>query len=1080
MRIGLNKKQNKASKIELIAWFFCKGYCNKLKINIFKPIKNQTTMRIKLLLALSILLNVFTLQSQQFNWADAATGNGYEYGIKATKDAAGNTYILGYTVGTSSNPTNTFEYDGVTYPVIGGGDVYFAKLNTNKQVVWMKTIGGNDGSYYDVANDIHVDPFGDVYIAFKAVGFNITYNAQVLSGIGSIGQYGGEGVLLKVNSNGDYLWHDSGTIASSFNKITTDATGNVYLTGSYYETITLGGAITLTNPSPNTTTDMLIAKYQPNGTILWAKKAGGMPHNTFAYGIDVKINPQTNEVIVLVQGDGAVYFGSVPMPLFGDFDKGMLLVSYNPDGSFNWVKRILDADTNGYGYVSAVDISATGIIGVTGYTPGSGGLLGFYTSDGNSISEHLYFSTNTLNLTSIAFNEFNEAYIAGRSNGQATIGTSPATALLSGYKGFVAKLDIYHQVKWVTEFNAPSWNGRVDYDNGKILFATRIDNDFTYNFGQTTIVHNSGDALFGELADYQLSANGCNITGTIFQDLDANCILSTNDIVQNAVIVKATDANGISRFSISDATGHYDIPVDVGSYTVAILPNPVQASLIHQSCLTQQNVVLNTVGQDANGIDFPMELDSCPLLNVDISSNRRRRCFDSNTLVSYSNSGFAQAENVAVTVHFPEYVTLVSSDHPYTINAQGDYVFSIGALAPNQSGVIHIIDHTECIEGITGLTQCTRARITPGNDCVAALDPDYPNWDKSLVRVDGNCLSATQVQFTISNISQPGSGDMDIPRDYRIYVDNALAITSTFQLNGGQSVVIDYPANGQTIRLEAAQHPAYPGSPFAQDTIEACGSTNGQVSMGFVNTMSMGDDEATAETHCLQIVDSFDPNDKMVSPTGITANHYVKAGTVLDYMIRFQNTGTDTAYKVVIKDALSPYLDPSTIQWGVSSHPYTVKVTGTETPVLEFTFDNINLPTSASNELGSNGFVKFKAATYNSLENDTEVNNNADIYFDYNAPVLTNTAQITISDFVPNLAVDDFSSQHIKVYPNPTSGILVIETDTLQKVEIFTMTGVLIETTDKNQIDLSHYSKGIYLIKISTDKCVALKKVILE
>lgn len=1038
-------------------------------------------MRIKILLALLLLLQVVSVQSQQFNWATAATGAGYQYGTKATYDAAGNTYIIGYCIGEVNDNTNSFVYNGVTYPAVGRGDVFFAKLDTNKQLVWMKTIGGNDSIYYDESNDIHVDAFGDIYITFKAAGFNVTYNGQTLSDVGSIGQYGGEGVLLKVNTNGDYLWHDSGTVASVFEKVITDAAGNVYLTGNYYETITLGGAITLTNPSPNTTQDMLVAKYQRNGTILWAKKAGGTPQNTFAYGIDLKINPQTNQLIVLVQGEGPVYFDTVLMPFNGSVDKGMLLVSYNLDGSLNWVKRVMDADTMGYGYVSSLDISATGLMGVVGYTLGSPsyGLVGFYTNDASIISEHAYLSTtnNVLRMTAIAFNEFNDAYISGLSNGVNTLGTSPATATVSGIKGFVAKLDLLHQIKWIHDFEDSTWSQGLHYENGKILFATRIDYNFTYNFGQNTIVTNNGDAVFAEMKDYQLEANRCDIKGTIFQDLEGNCTLNATDIVQNAVIVKATATTGLSYFSISDSTGHYDIPVDVGTYAVTILPNPVQTSLIHQSCYTQQNVTLTTIGQDANEINFPMELANCPLLNVDLSSDRRRRCFDSNTYVSYRNSGFAQAQNVEVTVQLPEYVTFVSSDYPHTINPQGNYVFTIGTLAPNQSGAIHIVDHTECINGITGLTQCTKAWITPANDCAAALDPNYLNWDKSFVRVDGSC-NATQVHFTISNTSQPGFGDMEIPREYRIYVDNALAVTSTFELNGGQSTVIAYPANGQTIRLEADQHPMYPGSSFAQDTIEAC--NGGEISTGFVDTMPMDDEEVAAETHCLAIIDSFDPNDKMVSPSGITANHYVKAGTVLDYMIRFQNTGTDTAYKVVVKDSLSEYLDPSTIQWGVSSHPYTVTITGTETPVLEFTFNNINLPHSAANELASNGFVKFKAATYSTLENGIEVNNNANIYFDYNVPVLTNTAQITISDLVPNLAVEPFLAESISVYPNPTSGLLVIETNTLQKVEIYTISGILIETTDKNQINLSHYSKGIYLVKISTDEGIALKKVILE
>ncbi|HLP64758.1 T9SS type A sorting domain-containing protein [Flavobacterium sp.] len=1043
-------------------------------------------MRIQLLLGLSLLFCMHSVQAQEVNWATAASGAGYEYGIKSTQDAAGNTYLIGYTIGDNSSGSNTFLFNGVNYPVVGRGDVFFAKLDTAKQLVWMKTMGGNDTIYYDEPNDIHIDPFGDIYITFKSVGFNVTYNGQPLSGVGSIGQYGGEGVLLKVNSNGNYLWHDSGTTASIFERVTTDAAGNVYLTGTYDSNIILGGTITLNNPSTFTTMDMMVAKYQPNGTILWAKKAGGAPQNTFAFGIDLKINPQTNQLIVLVDGQGYVYFDDVLMPFNGSIERGLLLVSYNLDGTRNWIKRVLDEGNYGWDVASSLAISPSGIMGVTGYTPAGNpnGKVGFYTSDGSVISEHTYPSTNSLRVLSMAFNEYNEAYIAGQYNGSIVLGMNPGTASLTGYKGFIAKMDVLQQIKWVQEIDGVyGFDHRVDYQNSKVLFAARIDEDFTYNSGQSVIVNNSGDALYGEITDYQLSANRCNITGTVFQDIDANCSLNTGDVVQNAVIVKATDSNGLIRYSISNSEGHYDIPVDVGSYTVAILPNPVQSSLIQQNCYTQQSVTLTAAAQDATNVNFPIELANCPLLNVDVSSDRRRRCFDSNTYVSYQNSGFATAQNVEVIVQLPEYVTLISSDHPYTINAQGNYVFFVGQLNPNQSGLIHIVDHTNCIDGITGLTQCTTAWITPANDCATALDPNYANWDKSVVRVAGSCLNPNQVEFTIVNTSQPGIGDMLTPRQYRIYVDNALAVTETYQLNGGQSTVVNYPANGQTIRLEVDQHPMYMGDSIAQQTVEGCGSVNGQMSTGFVDTMPMGDEGIATETHCLPIIDSFDPNDKIVSPTGITANHYVQAGTELDYMIRFQNTGTDTAYKVVIKDTLSNYLDPSTIQWGLSSHPYTITITGTETPVLEFTFDNINLPHSAANELASNGFVKFKARTYAALANGIEVNNNASIYFDYNFPVVTNTAQVIISDlvltYVP-LSVVPFEVQDISIYPNPTSGLLVIESDALEKVEIYSMSGILLETSNQNEINLSHYSKGIYLIKMTTNKGVALKKVILK
>ena len=143
----------------------------------------------------------------------------------------------------------------------------------------------------------------------------------------------------------------------------------------------------------------------------------------------------------------------------------------------------------------------------------------------------------------------------------------------------------------------------------------------------------------------------------------------------------------------------------------------------------------------------------------------------------------------------------------------------------------------------------------------------------------------------------------------------------------------------------------------------------------------------------------------------------------------------------------------------------------------------VPLSDSTANELGSHGFVKFKASTYASLENGIEINNNANIYFDFNLPILTNTVQTTISDLVliyDPLSVETYLEEAITVYPNPTSGLLLIESNILQQVEIYNISGILIETTDKNEIDLSQYSKGIYLVKIITNKGTALKKIILK
>jgi hypothetical protein len=118
-------------------------------------------------------------------------------------------------------------------------------------------------------------------------------------------------------------------------------------------------------------------------------------------------------------------------------------------------------------------------------------------------------------------------------------------------------------------------------------------------------------------------------------------------------------------------------------------------------------------------------------------------------------------------------------------------------------------------------------------------------------------------------------------------------------------------------------------------------------------------------------------------------------------VIRFQNTGTDVAYKVVVVDTLSADLDVSTLQLGSCRIPYKVQVSGKGRPVLTFTFNNILLPDSNANEPASHGYIQFSIKPKAGLPEKTRIENFADILFDYNEPVRTNTTFNTLYDLPP-------------------------------------------------------------------------------
>jgi len=88
----------------------------------------------------------------------------------------------------------------------------------------------------------------------------------------------------------------------------------------------------------------------------------------------------------------------------------------------------------------------------------------------------------------------------------------------------------------------------------------------------------------------------------------------------------------------------------------------------------------------------------------------------------------------------------------------------------------------------------------------------------------------------------------------------------------------------------------------------------------------------------------------------------------------------------VIRDTLSEFLDVTSIQQGASSHPYQLEIL--EYNILKFTFANINLVDSVTNEPESHGFVSFRISQLDSLPLGTVIHNSAAIFFDYEPPVI--------------------------------------------------------------------------------------------
>ncbi len=516
--------------------------------------------------------------------------------------------------------------------------------------------------------------------------------------------------------------------------------------------------------------------------------------------------------------------------------------------------------------------------------------------------------------------------------------------------------------------------------------------------------------------DAQGQANTNLIEGYVLYDVDGDCADDPTEMPLEDWIVTAA-GDGATFYGTVNDNGYYRIEVGMGSWDVSVaVPNDYW-----MPCVASETVTFG-MNFDTTQVNFAVKsVAQCPLMEVNMQAGGLRICDENAIYVNCRNQGTWIAEDAYVEIIFDDSLTVIDASVPFAPISGNTYTFELGDVDFLEEANFTVQVITSCDEELLGQALCMDATAYPDSTCL----PANPQWSGASIEVSAWC-EGSEVKLQLKNI---GDAAMSSSLEYLVVEDDVIMNHTPFgPLEPDDFIQITKEANGTFYRIQSQQEPFHPGTSMPSAFVEGCGANeNGEISLGFVNQYALDDANFNEDILCLEVVGSFDPNAKAAFPRGYHEPNYIEANTELEYVIYFQNTGTAPAYKVVIEDQLSTRLNPVTIRPGASSHSYDFELLGEG--LVRFTFDNIMLPDSNTNEPESHGFVQFKIQQKTDLPIGTEIYNDAAIFFDFNAPIITNQTLHTIAEDFITVGIGPISRPNIsvRVMPNPFEQSAVFE-----------------------------------------------------
>jgi len=631
---------------------------------------------------------------------------------------------------------------------------------------------------------------------------------------------------------------------------------------------------------------------------------------------------------------------------------------------------------------------------------------------------------------------------------------------------FLTKLNAGLDVEWSEDFGVAT--NSLAASQGLSVTQT-IDN------GYAVVGFQSDPNDFNVTYSYLLKTNS---EGQIFSNyIDGRVFNQLNNQGINDWVIEAREADGgqgRSFFATSDEAGNFELLLSTGSYDISVrTPNNYWEPNINYS------VNISVPGRQT--LDFPvLPVTTCTDLEVDISTPYLVPGNTSLYTVRYCNHGNQLAENAFVDVTLDENILLLNSSIP---NQQVGliYRFQVGNMAFGDCGEFTIETILEN-SAQDQQTHCAEAEIFPNTLC-EEIDPE---WDGASIKVTATC-DTDSVRFEVIN---QGNSPALSPAGIIIIEDQVLRDQpQPGLLNVGEVFNYALASTGATYRIMAQQATGHPGDSRPTAAIEGCGG----FTPGHYTRFSEDDYNYSNEIDCQENVDTPISNLKRGYPKGAGDSLLIAADADMIYHLKFQNTGTETAIRVVIRDTISSHLDPTTIRPGASSHDYDFEVYAGG--ILKFTFENILLPSSSTDEAGSHIFVKYRISQKPNNEEGTPLSNGTAITFEYNAPELLpdSTNFVGGPDYLPFLVSTNIlhsEVEDINVYPNPFAETATFELETTENFRnlqftLYDLAGrqVQKQSFSGNRFELHRagLTGGMYVFRIEADGVlISTRKIVAE